>query len=64
MPVREVLFAMERDGVLIDAALLAAQSRELGEQVMALEQQAYQLAGQPFNLGVAEAAGRDPVRAR
>ena len=51
MPVREVLFRMERNGVLIDAALLGAQSRELGERVMALEQQAHQLAGQPFNLG-------------
>ena len=50
MPVREVLFRMERTGVLIDAALLARQSRELGERVVALEQQAYQIAGQPFNL--------------
>ena len=51
MPVREVLFRMERNGILIDSALLAQQSRELGERVMALEQQAHQLAGQPFNLG-------------
>ncbi len=50
IPVREILFRMEREGVMIDAALLAAQSRELGEKVMALEQQAFQLAGQPFNL--------------
>jgi DNA polymerase-1 len=50
MPVREILFRMERTGVMIDATLLAAQSRELGEKAMALEQQAYQLAGQPFNL--------------
>ena len=32
MPVREVLFEMEREGVMLDAALLAAQSRELGER--------------------------------
>ncbi len=51
VPVREVLFRMERNGVLIDGALLAKQSRELGERVMALEQQAHQVAGQPFNLG-------------
>jgi DNA polymerase-1 len=51
MPVREILFRMERDGVLIDAELLRAQSRTLGERVLALEQQAYQLAGGPFNLG-------------
>ncbi len=51
MPVRQVLFRMERNGILIDSALLAKQSRELGERVVALEQQAHQLAGQPFNLG-------------
>jgi DNA polymerase-1 len=41
---------MERTGVLVDAARLGQQSRELGERVLALEQQAYALAGQPFNL--------------
>jgi DNA polymerase-1 len=51
MPVRDILFRMERTGVLIDAELLGRQSRELGERVYALEQRAYQLAGQPFNLG-------------
>jgi len=51
IPVRDVLFRMERNGMLIDAALLAKQSRELGERVMSLEQQAHQAAGQPFNLG-------------
>jgi DNA polymerase-1 len=50
MPTREVLFRMERVGVLLDSGLLAAQSRELGERIMALEQQAHQAAGQPFNL--------------
>ena len=51
LPVRDVLFRMERTGILVDAALLAAQSRELGERVVALEQEAYRLAGTPFNLG-------------
>ncbi len=50
MPVRDVLFRMERTGVLIDSALLGIQSRELGERVLELERQAYALAGQPFNL--------------
>ena len=50
IPTREVLFRMEREGVLIDAALLAAQGKSLGERINALEQQAYQAAGQPFNL--------------
>jgi DNA polymerase-1 len=50
LPVRDVLFAMERTGVLLDKELLAAQSRALGERVRALEEQAYAAAGQPFNL--------------
>jgi DNA polymerase-1 len=51
LPTREVLFCMERNGVLVDPARLAAHGRELGERLLALEQQAYQLAGGPFNLG-------------
>jgi DNA polymerase-1 len=37
--------------VLVDVGVLAQQSRELGERMVALEQEAYALAGQPFNLG-------------
>ena len=51
LPTREVLVRIERNGVLIDAQLLAKQSHELGLQVNSLEQRAYELAGQPFNLG-------------
>jgi DNA polymerase-1 len=51
MPVGEVIRRIERNGVLIDSALLAQQSRELAEKMMALEREAYELAGQPFNLG-------------
>ncbi|MDB5731847.1 MAG: polymerase [Variovorax sp.] len=47
----EALFRIERNGVLIDASTLAAQSHELGKRIVALEQEAYALAGQPFNLG-------------
>ena len=50
MPVREVIFRVERNGVLIDAALLADQSRELGQKMFELEERAYREAGQPFNL--------------
>ncbi len=50
IPVAGVLLAMERNGVLIDAALLATQSGELGAKMMALEAKAHELAGQPFNL--------------
>jgi DNA polymerase I len=51
MPVSALLLRIERNGVLIDSALLARQSRELGERMLALEQEAYAIAGQPFNLG-------------
>ena len=51
LPTREVLVRIERNGVLVDAALLGRQSHELGLQINALEQKAYELAGQPFNLG-------------
>ncbi len=51
MPVTGVLGRVERTGVLIDTDLLAAQSRELAERMLALERDAYELAGQPFNLG-------------
>jgi DNA polymerase I len=51
MPTSALLARIERHGVLIDAALLATQSRELAERMLALEQEAYALAGQPFNLG-------------
>ena len=50
MPVLSVLFRMERNGVLVDAAQLEAQGRELGGKMMQLEQRAYNEAGQPFNL--------------
>ncbi|AUH49473.1 DNA polymerase I [Chromobacterium sp. ATCC 53434] len=50
LPVAEVLFKMERHGVLIDRDKLAAQSHQLGSQMLQLEQRAYELAGQPFNL--------------
>ena len=46
----ESLYRIERNGVLIDAALLATQSHELGGRIMLLETQAHELAGQPFNL--------------
>ena len=51
MPTSAVLARIERTGVLINSALLAAQSQELAERMSALEQQVYEMAGQPFNLG-------------
>jgi DNA polymerase-1 len=51
MPVMGVLLTMERNGVLIDGALLEIQSRELGQKMLETEAKAYEAAGQPFNLG-------------
>src|SRR5229473_2836571 len=51
LPAREVLFRMERDGVLIDAAQLEAMRHELGQKMLELEARAHKEAGQPFNLG-------------
>ena len=50
LPVAQVLFEMERNGLQIDRAELARQSEELGAELMKLEQEAYAAAGQPFNL--------------
>ncbi|HEY0664946.1 MAG TPA: DNA polymerase I, partial [Gallionella sp.] len=50
MPGMQVLYTMERNGVLLDSALLQVQSRELGENLIALEAKAFEAAGQPFNL--------------
>jgi DNA polymerase-1 len=50
LPARQVLYIMERNGVLIDSVKLAGQSRELGEKLLNIESQAYAAAGQPFNL--------------
>ncbi|MEB0013339.1 DNA polymerase I [Glaciimonas sp. Gout2] len=50
VPTAVVLQKIERNGVLIDAGLLKTQSNEIGKRLLEIEQQAYILAGQPFNL--------------
>ncbi|GAB4171284.1 MAG: DNA polymerase I [Rhodocyclaceae bacterium] len=50
LPVMEVLFRMERNGVLVDCGRLARQSGELGAKMLQLEARAHELAGQPFNI--------------
>lgn len=50
LPTAKILQRIERTGVLIDPAALATQSQQLGERMVILEQQAYELAGQPFNM--------------
>jgi DNA polymerase-1 len=51
MPSMLALQRMERRGVLIDSHMLNRQSNEIGLRLMELEKQAFELAGQPFNLG-------------
>jgi DNA polymerase-1 len=51
MPSMQVLQRMERNGVLIDSHMLNRQSNEIGLRLMEIEKQAFELAGQPFNLG-------------
>jgi len=51
MPLMPVLARIERNGALVDANLLGKQSIELGEKMVALERQAFELAGEEFNLG-------------
>ena len=51
LPASATLLRIERNGVLIDAARLGAQSQQLAQRMAALEAQAFEIAGQPFNLG-------------
>ena len=51
IPLIPVLARMERTGVRVDAANLRQQSNELAKRIWELEQQAYELAGERFNLG-------------
>jgi DNA polymerase-1 len=49
-PLIPVLSRIERNGALIDQALLRAQSAEIAERLKTLEAEAHELAGGPFNL--------------
>jgi len=51
IPLISVLARIESNGVLIDAAMLTQQSLELANHIVAIEQQAHDLAGHTFNLG-------------
>ncbi|KAB2910375.1 MAG: DNA polymerase I, partial [Dechloromonas sp.] len=50
LPARQVIWQIERNGILVDADVLARQSHVMGQKIMALEAEAFELAGQPFNL--------------
>ncbi len=50
LPLLSVLLGIERNGVMIDVAMLAQQSKQLAQRLKELEQQAYDEAGETFNL--------------
>jgi DNA polymerase-1 len=50
LPLQQVLWRMERNGVLLDVRELERQSGELGIQLLGLEARAHAAAGHPFNL--------------
>ncbi|NOQ80835.1 MAG: DNA polymerase I, partial [Gammaproteobacteria bacterium] len=50
LPLVSVLSHIERNGVLVDAALLQQQSQEIALKLKALEEQAFELAEEPFNM--------------
>jgi DNA polymerase-1 len=51
VPLVPVLSRIERQGALISRELLVQQSAELGKRLQELEGEAYELAGEKFNLG-------------
>ncbi len=50
VPLIPVLSDMEQTGVKVDTHMLVTQSHELAKRMLELEQEAYELAGQNFNL--------------
>ena len=49
-PLIPILSKIERTGALVDATMLGKQSHEIAERLVELEQQAYEIAGEEFNL--------------
>ncbi|MFT7560260.1 MAG: DNA polymerase-1 [Flavobacteriales bacterium] len=58
MPLVTVLHTIERQGALIDTAQLDAQSAEHGKTIAELEQSAYDMAGEEFNLASPKQLGK------
>jgi len=50
MPLVPVLSHIERNGVLVDAKMLAKQSEELAKRMEEIKQESYSVAGEEFNL--------------
>ncbi|GLP97564.1 DNA polymerase I [Paraferrimonas sedimenticola] len=50
LPLLSILSKVERHGVLIDSLMLSSQSQEMAQTLDSLQQQAYEIAGETFNL--------------
>lgn len=51
LPLMPIIQHIERNGVKVDAQMLATQSQQITQRLEELEQQAYKEAGEEFNLG-------------
>ena len=51
IPLIEVLSEMEQNGAILNSKILNSQSKDLESRIKKLEEKAYQLAGEEFNLG-------------
>ena len=51
IPLIDVLSDMEQAGTLVNSKVLEAQSKDLGKRLIKLEEEAYEIAGEEFNLG-------------
>ena len=58
MPLVPVLSRIERTGVRIDSKMLARQSKRMAERMAQLEEQAYGVAGRPFNMASPKQIGQ------
>lgn len=58
MPLVNVLSRIERQGALINVKALNKQSEEIGKKLETLEQDAFELAGEEFNLGSPKQLGK------
>ena len=58
LPLVEVLAAMEREGLKLDAERLAEVGAGFGERIETLEKEIYELAGEEFTIGSPQQVGR------
>ncbi len=57
LPLAPVLARMERHGLLVDTAALAAVSAAMEQEIAGLEREIYELAGAPFNINSSQQLG-------